>query len=121
EFYQAEGIVMDPGLTLRDMLGYLKQVLVKMGIPKVRFRPGYFPYTEPSVEADGYFPEKREWIELLGAGMFRPELLRPLGIKHPVLAWGIGFGRLAMIRLGIEDMRDLNCNDLEWLKKQPLV
>ncbi len=121
EFYQVEGIVMNPGLNFQNMLGYLKQVLVKMGIPKVRFRPGYFPYTEPSVEADGYFPEKDEWIELLGAGMFRPELLEPLGIKHPVLAWGIGFGRLAMIRLGIEDMRDLNCNDLEWLKKQTLV
>lgn len=121
EFYQAEGIVMDPGLTLRDMLGYLKQILAKIGMPKVRFRPGYFPYTEPSVEADAYFPEKREWLEVLGAGMFRPELLRPLGIRDPVLAWGIGFGRLAMIRLGIEDIRDLYNNDLEWLKARAMV
>ncbi|MBS3815662.1 MAG: phenylalanine--tRNA ligase subunit alpha [Hadesarchaea archaeon] len=121
EFPQAEGIVMAPGLNFRNMLGYLKQILLEMGIPKVRFRPGYFPYTEPSAEADGYFPEKDEWIELLGAGMFRPELLKPLGIKHPVLAWGIGFSRIAMIRMGIEDMRDLHNNDLEWLKKQTLV
>lgn len=121
EFYQAEGIVMDPNLTLRDMLGYLKQILVKIGMPKVRFRPGYFPYTEPSVEADAYFPEKREWLEVLGAGMFRPELLRPLGIRYPVLAWGIGFGRLAMIRLGIEDIRDLYNNDLEWLNTKAMV
>lgn len=121
EFYQAEGIVMDPSLTLRDMLGYLKQILVKIGMPKVRFRPGYFPYTEPSVEADAYFPKKREWLEVLGAGMFRPELLRPLGIRYPVLAWGIGFSRLAMIRLGIEDIRDLYNDDLEWLNTSAMV
>lgn len=121
EFYQAEGIVMNPGLTLRDMLGYLKQIMVKLGLPKIRFRPGYFPYTEPSVEADVYFPEKHEWLEVLGAGMFRPELLRPLGIKHPVLAWGIGFSRLAMIQLGIEDIRDLFNNDLEWLRTKRMV
>ncbi|MDI6642757.1 MAG: phenylalanine--tRNA ligase subunit alpha [Candidatus Hodarchaeaceae archaeon] len=121
EFYQAEGIVMDPGLTLRDMLGYLKQIVVKLGLPKIRFRPGYFPYTEPSVEADVYFPEKREWLEVLGAGMFRPELLRPLGVRHPVLAWGIGFSRLAMIKLGIDDIRDLYRNDIEWLQKRRMI
>ncbi len=120
EFPQAEGIVMAPNLNFRHMLGYLKQILVEMGVPKIRFRPGYFPYTEPSAEADGYFPERDEWIELLGAGMFRPELLEPLGIEHPVLAWGIGFSRIAMIRMGIEDMRDLHNNDLEWLKEQTL-
>ena len=121
EFYQAEGIVMDPKLTLRDMLGYLKQIMVKLGLPKVRFRPGYFPYTEPSVEADVYFPEKHEWLEILGAGMFRPELLHPLGIRYPVLAWGIGFSRLAMIRLEIDDIRDLFNNDLEWLRARRMV
>ena len=121
EFYQAEGIVMDRGLTLRDMFGYLKQIVVKLGLPEIRFRPGYFPYTEPSVEADVYFPEKREWLEVLGAGMFRPELLRPIGIRHPVLAWGIGFSRLAMIKLGLEDIRDLFKNDLEWLSARRLV
>ncbi|KXA92053.1 phenylalanyl-tRNA synthetase subunit alpha, partial [candidate division MSBL1 archaeon SCGC-AAA259E19] len=120
EFPQAEGIVMAPDLNFRHMLGYLKQILIEIGIPKIRFRPGYFPYTEPSAEADGYFPELDEWIELLGAGMFRPELLNPLGIDHPVLAWGIGFSRLAMIRMGIEDMRDLHNNDIDWLRKQPL-
>ncbi|MEM4188657.1 MAG: phenylalanine--tRNA ligase subunit alpha, partial [Candidatus Hadarchaeum sp.] len=121
EFYQAEGIVMDKDLTLRDMLGYLKQIMVKLGLPKIRFRPGYFPYTEPSVEADVYFPEKREWLEALGAGMFRPELLRPLGIRYPVLAWGIGFSRLSMIRLGIDDIRDLYNNDISWLQARRMI
>jgi len=121
EFYQAEGIVMNPDLTLRDMLGYLKQIMVKLGLPKIRFRPGYFPYTEPSVEADVYFPEKQEWLEALGAGMFRPELLRPLGIDNPVLAWGIGFSRLSMIRLEIDDIRDLFKNDLEWIHTKRMI
>jgi phenylalanyl-tRNA synthetase alpha chain len=121
EFYQAEGIVMDRGLTLRDMLGYLKQIANKLGLPKIRFRPGYFPYTEPSAEADIYHEKRREWIEALGAGVFRPELLRPLGIRHPVLAWGIGFSRLAMIKLGIEDIRDLYNNDIEWLHTRRMV
>ncbi len=120
EFPQAEGIVMAEDLNFRNMLGYLKQILLEIGVPKIRFRPGYFPYTEPSAEADGYFPERDEWIELLGAGMFRPELLEPLGIEHPVLAWGIGFSRIAMIRMGIEDMRDLHNNDLEWLRNSSM-
>jgi phenylalanyl-tRNA synthetase alpha chain len=121
EFYQAEGIVMDRGLTLRDMLGYLKQIANKLGLPKIRFRPGYFPYTEPSAEADIYHEKRREWIEALGAGVFRPELLRPLGIRQPVLAWGIGFSRLAIIKLGIEDIRDLYNNDIEWLHTRRMV
>ncbi|MCD6248579.1 MAG: phenylalanine--tRNA ligase subunit alpha [Hadesarchaea archaeon] len=117
EFYQCEGIVMDRGLTLRDMLGYLKQIVVKLGLPKIRFRPGMFPFTEPSVEADVYHEEMREWIEILGAGLFRPEVLRPLGIRHPVLAWGIGLTRLIAIRLGLKDIRDIFCNDLNWISR----
>ncbi|MDI6819691.1 MAG: phenylalanine--tRNA ligase subunit alpha [Candidatus Hodarchaeaceae archaeon] len=115
EFYQCEGIVMDRGLTLRDMLGYLKQIMVKLGFKKIRFMPSYFPYTEPSVQAQVYHEEKREWLEILGAGIFRPELLHPLGIRYPVLAWGIGLSRLIMARLGLEDIRDLFRNDLQWI------
>lgn len=116
EFYQCEGIVMNRGLTLRDMLGYLRQILVRLGFEKIRFRPGYFPFTEPSVEADVYQESKGEWLEILGAGMFRPEVLRPLNIRYPVLAWGIGLSRLMMLRLKLEDIRDLFKNDIEWLR-----
>jgi phenylalanyl-tRNA synthetase alpha chain len=121
EFYQCEGIVMEKGLTLRDMHGFLKQIVVKLGFSKIRFRPGFFPYTEPSTEADIWHPERREWLEILGAGIFRPELLRPLGIRHPVLAWGIGFSRLAMVKLGLDDIRDLYKNDLEWLRTKRMI
>lgn len=115
EFYQAEGIVMDKGLTLRDMLGYLKQIVTKLGFKKIRFTPSYFPYTEPSAQAHVYHEKKREWLEILGAGIFRPELLRPLGIRYPVLAWGVGLSRLIMAKLGLEDIRDLFSNDLQWI------
>ncbi|HID60470.1 MAG TPA: phenylalanine--tRNA ligase subunit alpha [Hadesarchaea archaeon] len=115
EFYQAEGIVMDVGLTLCDMLGYLRQIISKLGFEKMRFRPSVFPFTEPSVEADVYHPKRHEWIEILGAGIFRPEVVRPLGIRYPVLAWGIGLTRLIAIRLGLEDIRDIFRNDLAWI------
>jgi len=116
EFYQAEGIVMDKGLSFRDMLGYLKLILNMLGFEKIRFRPGMFPFTEPSVEADVYHPGIGKWIEILGAGMFRPEVTRPIGIKSPVLAWGIGLTRLIAIRLGLNDIRKLFSGDLKWIR-----
>jgi len=68
-----------------------------MGFPKARFRPAFFPYTEPSVEIDVYHPEKEEWVELGGAGIFRPEVVKPLlGKDIPVLAWGPGFDRIIL-------------------------
>jgi phenylalanyl-tRNA synthetase alpha chain len=117
EFYQCEGIVMNPKLTLRDMFGYLKQIAVKLGLPKIRFRPGFFPFTEPSAEADIYHEGTHEWIEVLGAGLFRPEVLRPLKVRHPVLAWGLGLSRLIALRYKLEDIRDLFNNDLQRLSR----
>lgn len=116
EFYQCEGIVMEKGMNLRNMLGYLKEILNALGFEKIKFMPSYFPYTEPSVQALIYHEQKGEWLEILGAGMFRPELLRPLRIRCPVLAWGIGLSRLVMLKLGLEDIRDLFKNDLAWLR-----
>lgn len=120
EFHQCEGIVVGEGMNLRHLLGYLKMFGEEIaGAKEVRFRPGYFPFTEPSVEMDGLVNGK--WVELAGSGIFRPEVTRPLGVDVPVLAWGIGFGRLAMIKLGITDMRDLFNHDLEWLKNKKIV
>ncbi|MEM3393601.1 MAG: phenylalanyl--tRNA ligase subunit alpha, partial [Candidatus Methanomethylicia archaeon] len=87
------------------------------GIREVKFQPAYFPFTEPSVV--GYVKhEKLGWIEALPAGIFRPEVTYPLGIKVPVLAWGLGIDRLAMVALKIEDIRLLFSNDLKWLRFQ---
>ena len=120
EFDQLEGIVMDKGVTFSHLLGYLATFYNKMGFPSIRFRPGYFPYTEPSVEVEVYMPE-RGWIELGGAGIFREEVTNPIGVKYPVLAWGLGIGRLAMLSLGLTDIRDLYRSDIDWLRNARIV
>jgi phenylalanyl-tRNA synthetase alpha chain len=120
EFFQIEGIVVDKGVTLRDLIGTLRTFYARFGLRKVRFWPCYFPYTEPSAEATVYVPKLKRWIELCGMGMFRPEVLAPMGIKYPVLAWGGGLERLAMLELGIEDIRQLYGNDLGWIRRTPI-
>jgi len=118
EFNQTEGIVIDKGANFRHLLGYLKSFFEKMGFEKVRFRPGYFPYTEPSVEVDVWHPEKNLWLELGGAGIFRPEVVVPLlGENIPVLAWGPGFDRIIMDYYKIKDLRDFYKNDINQLRK----
>lgn len=121
EFNQTEGIVIDESLSFRSLLGLLEQFAIEFaGAEKVKFRPDYFPFTEPSVELSAKHPEMG-WIELGGAGIFRPELTEPLGVKAPVIAWGIGIDRLAMFKLGIKDIRYLFTRNIDWLRKQPLV
>ena len=118
EFNQTEGIVVDKNVNFRHLLGYLKEFYKKMGFKKVRFRPGYFPYTEPSVEIDVWHPEKKVWLELGGAGIFRPEVVVPLlGQNIPVLAWGPGFDRIIMDYYQIKDLREMYKNNLTHLRK----
>ncbi len=121
DFYQCEGVVMDKGLNVKHLLGFLATLAMELGFKRdeIRFKPDYFPFTEPSVETLVKH-ERLGWIEVLGAGMFRPEVLEPLGIDSKevgALAWGIGIGRLAMARLGIEDIRDLHSRDLTFLRE----
>ncbi len=118
EFYQTEGIVIDENANFKHLLGYLKQFYKKMGFEKIRFRPAYFPYTEPSIEVDVFHPIKKIWLELGGAGMFRPEVTIPLLGKHiPILAWGQGVDRIIMDYYQIKDLRELYKNDLTQLRK----
>lgn len=119
EFEQLEGVIMDEGLTFRHLLGVLKEFYAKMGFEEVRFRPGYFPYTEPSVEPE-VFIDGLGWVELGGAGVFRKEVTAPFGIDHPVLAWGLGVSRVAMLKLGLKDLRELYQPDIEWLRNAPV-
>ncbi len=121
DFDMCEGVVVGEGLTLKHLLGYLKEIAVAVtGSEKVMFRPHYFPFTEPSVEGYAHHP-KLGWIEFGGAGIFRPEVTLPLGVEVPVLAWGLGIGRLAMIKMGVDDMRYLQTDDINWLRKKSLV
>jgi phenylalanyl-tRNA synthetase alpha chain len=115
EFFQIEGIVMEEGANFRMLIGVIKEFYERMGFPEVRVRPSYFPYTEPSLEVEVRFNDR--WMELGGAGIFRPEVTAPFGIKWPVLAWGLGLERLVMKRYGIQDMRQLYMGDIEWMRK----
>ena len=119
EFHQIEGIIMEPGANLPMLVTTLKTFYEKMGYPEVRVRPAYFPYTEPSLEVEVKW--RGQWLELGGAGIFRPEVTEPLGCSSPVLAWGMGLERLAMLVLGLDDIRQLYISDLEWLKSQPVL
>lgn len=119
EFHQVEGLVCDEGISYQNLLGTLKEFYKKLGF-EVRFRPAYFPYTYLSTETEIYLEEKESWIELGGAGMFRPEVLKPLGIDKPALAFGLGIERLAMIRYDVEDIRMLYKSDIKWLRELPI-
>ncbi|MCI4321915.1 MAG: phenylalanine--tRNA ligase subunit alpha [Thermoplasmata archaeon] len=114
DFTQCEGILGGAGTSLRDLVGMFQSLADAIGIRELRIRPSYFPFTEPSVE--GYVKHPRlGWIEVFPGGMFRPEVLRPLNVDVPVAAWGIGVMRLAMVALGVSDIRDLFQDDLERL------
>ena len=90
-----------------------------MGFPEARFRPAFFPYTEPSVEIDFFHEGKKEWVELGGAGMLRPEVVIPLlGKEVPVLAWGPGFDRTILEYYEIKDIRELYNNDIKQLREK---
>lgn len=120
EFYQTDGIVVDENASFAHLLGYLRRYFGKLGFTDIRFRPAYFPYTEPSVEIEVYHPVYRQWMELGGAGVFRPEVVKPLlGRDIPVLAWGPGLNRIVMVSYGIKDIRELHSNDLRQLRELP--
>jgi phenylalanyl-tRNA synthetase alpha chain len=118
EFHQVEGIVVEEGATLAMLMGILREFYRRMGFPQVKFRPSFYPYTEPSLDVAVQWNGR--WLELGGAGVFRPEVTMPLGVKSPVLAWGLGLERLAMLRLGLTDIRQLYLSDVQWLRESPL-
>ncbi len=121
EFNQVEGIVIDEKLTLRDLLGVLARFAIEVaGADQIRFKPDYFPFTEPSVELSAY-KKGYGWIEFGGSGIFRPEVTGPLDVKVPVIAWGLGIDRLFMMRSGITDIRDIFSQNLDWLRRKEVI
>jgi phenylalanyl-tRNA synthetase alpha chain len=113
DFYQTEGIVLSEEVNLRTLLGLLELFAVEVaGATDFKFVPAYFPFTEPSVEVHIKHPVLG-WFELGGSGIFRPEVTKPLGVDVPVLAWGLGIDRMAMMQLKIDDLRELFSKDLE--------
>jgi len=118
EFEQLEGIVMDEDVSFGNLLGILREFYNRMGFTSVRFKPSFYPYTEPSLDAEVYV-EGIGWIEMGGAGVFREEVTAPIGINYPVLAWGLGVSRIAMLRLGLKDLRLLHKSDVAFLRETP--
>ncbi len=119
EFQQIEGIVIGENVSLCDLIGQLVEFYKKMGFKKVVTRPGFFPYTEPSMEISVYSENLGAWLEMGGSGIFRPEVTYPWGIREPirVLAWGMGLERLAMLKLNRDDIRDLYQSPIPWLRE----
>ncbi|MCL1984789.1 MAG: phenylalanine--tRNA ligase subunit alpha [Methanomassiliicoccaceae archaeon] len=118
EFTQIEGIIIDEKGDFDMLVSLVKGFYRRMGFDKIRIRPAYFPYTEPSLEVEVFFNGK--WMELGGAGIFRPEVTAPFNVRYPVLAWGFGFERLAMLKWSIKDIRDLYVSDIDLLKKNTI-
>jgi phenylalanyl-tRNA synthetase alpha chain len=119
EFMQIDGIIIDEQATLATLFGTLEAFYKKMGAEEVRFRPSFFPYTEPSAEVFAKMG-RLGWVEMCGSGVFRPEVTQPLGCKVPVLAWGGGVERIAMLRFGLDDIRKLYLADIDWLRQARL-
>jgi phenylalanyl-tRNA synthetase alpha chain len=119
-FHQVDGIIIDEEANLASLMGTLQEFYSKMGFGRVKFKPAFYPYTEPSVDVVVYMESRGKWIEMGGAGIFRPEVTLPLGCKYPVLAWGLGIERLAMIRFGLSDIRELYRPSLDALEGVPL-
>lgn len=109
EFHQVEGVVADYDLSLGDLIGVIEAFFKKIGITKMRFKPAYNPYTEPSMEIFAFHPDLNKWTEIGNSGMFRPEMLRPMGLPENVrvIAWGLSLERPTMIKYRLNNIRDL--------------
>ncbi len=121
EFHQAEGFIIGDNLSLADLLAFIKEFFSRLGIKKVKFKPTYNPYTEPSVEASGYHEATGKWLELINAGVFRPESLAAYGIDKTVIAWGLGVERLAML-IYQKPIKEIHGDEenIDWLKEYVL-
>jgi phenylalanyl-tRNA synthetase alpha chain len=123
EFFQIEGWVMAEDLSVRDLMGTFEEFYEQFGITDIEFKPHYNPYTEPSFELFGKHPETGELIEIGNSGMFREEVLAPLGVECDVMAWGLALERLLMLMYGFDDIRDVHGTlcDLELLRETEVV
>lgn len=123
EFFQIEGWVMAEELSVRDLMGTFTEFYEQFGITDLEFKPHYNPYTEPSFELFGKHPETGELIEIGNSGIFREEVLSPLGVECDVMAWGLALERLLMLMYGFEDIRDVHGTlcDLDLLRNVEVV
>lgn len=123
EFFQIEGWVMAEDLSVRDLMGTFTEFYEQFGITDLQFKPTYNPYTEPSFELFGEHPTTGELVEIGNSGLFRPEMLEPLGVECDVMAWGLALERLLMLTHGYEEIRDVHGTlvDLDFLRNAEVV
>ncbi|MGI0092172.1 MAG: phenylalanine--tRNA ligase subunit alpha [Nitrososphaerales archaeon] len=121
EFFQIEGVMVGEKLNLRNLIFILTRFYSKIGFNEIKFWPTYFPYTEPSLQTMVFIDKTKKWMELGGMGIFRPEVTLPIGVKNPVLAWGLSLDRLVMLRHGVGDIRQLFGANLDWLRELPVL
>ena len=119
-FHQVDGIIVDKHASLATLIGTLSAFYGKMGFPKVKVTPSFFPYTEPSAEVHLYMESRQAWVEMGGSGIFRPEVTLPVGVTDRVLAWGLGLERLAMMIHGVQSIGELFYATMPWLREEPL-
>lgn len=125
-FHQVEGLCIDEGVTMADLKGtldvFLKTFFARDDL-KIRYRPSYFPFTEPSMEVDIKLESKHgisDWLEVMGCGMVHPSVLGKVGVdaeRYTGFAFGLGVERLAMLRHGISDLRLFFENDIQFLRQ----
>ena len=124
EFHQIEGVCVDTGLCLADLIGLFKEFFKRLGMTNLKFKPAFNPYTEPSMEIFAFHKGLDEWIEVGNSGMFRPEMVRPMGLPAGVnaIAWGLSLERPTMVLYGIDNIRELFGVkvDLNMIQKNPL-
>lgn len=125
EFHQVEGVIADWNLTLGGLIGFMEVFFAKMGIHRLRFKPAYNPYTEPSMEIFGYHGGLGKWVEIGNSGMFRPEMLEPMGLPKDmrIYGWGLSLERPTMIKYGVKNIRELLGHkvDLNFVESNPAV
>jgi phenylalanyl-tRNA synthetase alpha chain len=108
EFHQIEGVVIGELLSVRTLMGYLSYFYQQLGFQHLKFKPTYNPYTEPSLEVYAYHLPSQKYLEVGNSGLFRPEMLEPLGCgKRWTIAWGLGLERIAMLLYDVEKLSDL--------------
>ena len=125
EFHQVEGVIADFGLTLGGLISFMETFFAKMGVHNLRFKPAYNPYTEPSMEIFGWHEGLARWVEIGNSGMFRPEMLEPMGLPKnmKVYGWGLSLERPTMIKYGVKNIRELLGHrvDLSFVEHNPAV
>jgi phenylalanyl-tRNA synthetase alpha chain len=121
EFHQVEGFVVDRNLSLANMMHLLNQFFRRIGIEQLRFKPAFNPYTEPSMEIFGFHSGLKKWMEVGNSGVFRPEMLRPMGFDDDVtaIAWGLSLERPTMIKYEVKNIHELFGHkvDLRFIKR----